>query len=59
MSKGLTKLLVEQIENTIADVPPSVVVQGIVSEIGLTETVSWLTIIAKQQGYTLTLERRI
>lgn len=59
MSRGLTKLLTEQIENTIADIPPSVVVQGIVSEIGLEETVSWLAAIAKQRGYTLTLERRI
>ena len=59
MPKGLTKLLLEQIENAIAEVPPSVAVRGIVTEIGLEETAEWLSKIAKEQGYTLTLERRI
>ncbi len=59
MSKGLTELLTKRIEEAIVDVPASLIVRGIVSEIGFVETIEWLRPIAKDEGWTITIERRV
>jgi hypothetical protein len=54
----LNEILVEQVENALLDVPPKVIVEGIVNEIGLLEVAELLRTIAVEKGYTLTIVRR-
>jgi len=56
--RKLNEILVEQVENALLDVPPKVIVEGIVNEVGLLEVAELLRIIAVEKGYTLTIVRR-
>ena len=58
MIRKLNEILVEQVENALLDVPPKVIVEGIVNEIGLLEVAELLRTIAVEKGYTLTIVRR-
>lgn len=58
MIRKLNEILVEQVENALLDVPPKVIVEGIVNEVGLLEVAELLRIIAVEKGYTLTIVRR-
>lgn len=57
MVERLTDLLTREIRETILDIPAGVIIDGIVSEIGVEETVQWLQPLAKAKGYTITIER--
>ena len=58
MIRKLNEILVEQVENALLDVPPKVIVEGIVNEVGLLEVAELLRTIAVEKGYTLTIVRR-